>query len=393
MPRNKTLRILACALVFNFQLSIFNLSAQDSCRLQLAVENHHFFRNNEYGGEHLDGYTLPGFYLRPRLEWQVEPRVKLSLGAHWLHYWGARRYPSATGYATRPLPEASDTATAMHLLPWVQARVNFSPTVSLILGSLENRNGHGLPMPLYERELQYAADPEAGVQLLLQRPWLEADLWVNWHEFIFAHSDHQERFYIGLSSRFKWQPRTPSLELYLPLYALACHHGGESLTVYLRNHHQLNCAGGLGATYRQGDFSTGLEMLAYGYLQRKGSIHPFDRGWGLSATLNASYREGSLSLGYWRGEGFVPSVGSVLYSNVSTDTEGLTFDRNQLLTLRAEYRWKQFRACQVSLEGDLYHYLPWTGQRPGYGVVERGGRTMYAFGIHVKLNPTLPLLR
>ena len=402
MPGNRRLRILICALVFNFQFSIFNSHAQeaDSSRLRLTVENHHFFRNNEYAGERLDGYTLPGFYLRPQLQWQVESRVRLSAGMHWLHYWGAYRYPSNRSYADRPLPVHSDTTTAVHLLPWVQARVDFNPTVSLILGSLESRDGHGLPQPLFEPELRYAADPEAGAQLLGQRPWMDLDLWVNWHEFIFAQSDHQERFYIGLSSRLKWEIKktslpTPhsSLTFYLPLYAIATHYGGESLTVYLRNHHQANYAGGLGVDWTQGDLGTGLEVLALGYIQRKGSIHPYDNGWGIYPTLSFRYREAGLRLSYWHGEGFIPILGSPLFSNASANTEGLTIDRNRLLTLRLDYRWRRFKSCEVTLEGELHHCLPWTGDRPGYPKVERDGRTLFGFGIHVKLNPSITLLR
>ncbi len=388
LPKNNLLSLLVLLL-----LPAFHSHAQeaDSSRLRLTVENHHFFRNNEYAGERLDGYTLPGFYLRPQLQWQVESRVRLSAGMHWLHYWGAHRYPSNRSYADRPLPVHSDTTTAVHLLPWVQARVDFNPTVSLILGSLESRDGHGLPQPLFEPELRYAADPEAGAQLLVQRPWMDLDLWVNWHEFIFAQSDHQERFYIGLSTQFRLPLGDWTLRL--PLYAIATHYGGESLTVYLRNHHQANYAGGLGVDWTQGDLGTGLEVLALGYIQRKGSIHPYDNGWGIYPTLSLRYREAGLRLSYWHGEGFIPILGSPLFSNASANTDDLTIDRNRLLTLRLDYRWRRFKACEVTLEGELHHCLPWTGDRPGYSKVERDGRTLFGFGIHVKLNPSITLLR
>jgi hypothetical protein len=392
MPGNRRLRILICALVFNFQFSIFNSYAQeaDSSRLRLTVENHHFFRNNEYAGEHVDGYTLPGFYLRPQLQWQVESRVRLSAGLHWLNYWGAHAYPATLTYVTA-LPDESDTAHLVHILPWMQVKVDFFPGVSLVLGSLENNEGHDLPLPLYNPELRYAADPEAGAQFILRRPWVEADVWVNWMEFIFSRSRSQERFYTGLSTKIKLP--LGDWTLFLPLHALATHHGGEGLRIYSRNHNQLNAGGGLGASWQRGHFEAEAEMLALYYQQRTGSIHPYDRGWGLYPTLAFRYRESGIMLGYWHGEGYIPILGSPLFSNVSANTDDLTIDRNRLLTLRLDYRWRRFKACEVTFEGELLHYFPWTGDRTGYGKLERDGRTLFGFGIHVKLNPSITLLR
>ena len=142
-----------------------------------------------------------------------------------------------------------------------------------------------------------------------------------------------------------------------------------------------------------GDLGAGLEVLALGYIQRKGSIHPYDNGWGLYPTLSFRYREAGLRLSYWHGEGFIPILGPPLFSNASANTESLTIDRNRLLTLRLDYRWRRFKACEVTFEGELLHYFPWTGDRTGYGKLERDGRTLYGFGIHVKLNPSITLLR
>ena len=77
-------------------IGLFNtIMAQDSARLALRVDASQFFQDNEYFGLHAEGYTLPGFYLRPVVEWHVTPLVTLEAGAHWLHFWGARNYPSA----------------------------------------------------------------------------------------------------------------------------------------------------------------------------------------------------------------------------------------------------------------------------------------------------------
>ncbi|MBP3762740.1 MAG: porin [Bacteroidales bacterium] len=367
------------------------LSAQpaDSTRLRLELEHHHFFRNNEYGSDRMDGYTLPGFYMRPKMVWQVEPHVRLAVGLHWLNYWGAHQYPSHITYSTI-LPDESENSSSIHLLPWVQARVDFFPGVTLLLGSLESNSGHLLPLPLYNPERRYATDPEAGVQLLVERPWVEADLWANWNEFIFNQSRHQENFHTGLSARFKWNIGG-HWTLQLPLYAIVNHRGGEvSLNIGTRNHG--NFSTGLAATYRLGHFSASLEVLMAAFSQKRDTTLAFSHGKAFSPTLTLRYREAKLTANYWVGDDFFSLLGSDHFSNRSTNTPGMTIERNKMLTLAAAYTWKRFRSCTVSFEGDLIHYYPYVRHCPPYEGSLRDSRTLFGFGMHIQLNPSIRLL-
>lgn len=385
------LLLVAASSIFNFQFPISNSAcAQDSCRLRLEIENHHFFRNNEYGSNRMDGYTLPGFYMRPKLVWQVEPRLRLSVGAHWLNYWGAHGYPASVTYVSA-LPEESDDMRPVHILPWVQARVDFLEGVSLILGSVENNEGHQMPRPLYNPELRYAADPEAGAQLLVERPWISADLWANWNEFIFSQSRQQERFYTGASVKVRYSkgPWT----FYLPLYGLATHTGGEGLKVRLRTNNKMNFGAGLGASYSDGPFGADLEMLVLGFSQQRDSTIPFESGHGFSPTLRVRYGDAGLLVNYWHGTGYVPLLGHPIYSNTSLNHTTLSVYDNRALTVGVDYTWRHFKACTVVLEADLVNYFPYTIHWKDWVDEDRGSKLMVGFGVHVKLNPTLPLLR
>lgn len=64
------------------------LSPQGRGELRLSIRNTNFFHDNEYQGYLSDGYTLPGFRLRPTLTYQPLSNVKLDVGAYLLHYWG-----------------------------------------------------------------------------------------------------------------------------------------------------------------------------------------------------------------------------------------------------------------------------------------------------------------
>lgn len=368
--------------------------AQDDStgRLSLTLENHHFFKDNEFGLKRMDGYTLPGFYFRPKLVWQVEPRVKLSMGVHWLNYWGAHSYPTTLSYTTAH-PTWSDTSSSMHILPWVQARVDFYPWLSVVIGSLENNNGHGLPTPLYNRELTYAADPEGGVQMLVQHRIVDVDAWADWREFIFNRSDHQEQFYLGLASHLKlplgrWTP-------YVPIYALTQHTGGEGLNTaeFLHTKNKVNLGTGLGLRFSEDDFCADLEILLLRYHQVRDTTIPFNNGWAFSPTLRMRWKDLGMEVNWWDGSNFVPLMGCAHYSSVSINSDDVTFERFQNLTLKLEYHWHKFRMCEVVTEGEMIHYFPYTQNEPQLGVVEKGHATMISLGVHVKVKPTVVLKR
>ena len=67
-------------------MSMNPIQAQDTSRLELCVETRQFFQDNEWFGLHATGYTLPGFYLRPKVA-----------TTRW-----ARRWACGNARATRP---------------------------------------------------------------------------------------------------------------------------------------------------------------------------------------------------------------------------------------------------------------------------------------------------
>ena len=386
--------------------SISSVWAQDSSRLTLQVDNLHFFVDNEYAASRVDGYTLPGFVMRPRIVWQMEPRVKVEGGVHWLHYWGAHTYP-----ANRSLGAwnaASDTSTRAHVLPWLQARVDFTPWLSLVMGSLDNNQCHHLPLPLYNPELQYAADPEAGVQLLVDHTAVQADVWVDWREFIWNHSPTQEQITAGLSARGRLH-NDSGWELYLPVHIVAQHTGGEAVVdTQAVMHTHMNVAGGVGAEYHGGKLRIAAEVYGAGYLNPDGEEwsvvrdslgwwnekpRDFRFGWGVFPTVKMSYGGFSLDASYWVGEKFVPILGCYHFSNRSSNTSDMVHNRIRVLSLRGRYAWRQFRQCTLALEGSYYHYFPFTADRTNYLKVNSVASDLFSFGLFLHLHPTFSLQR
>lgn len=384
-------------------LPIPSLHAQDTA-ISLRVEGLAFFVDNEYSGSLTDGYTLPGFVLRPHVDWRLDRRVTLQLGANWLHYWGNHGF--LRGPVNGVVPMASDTVSTLHIVPWLQACIDFTPELSLVLGSLVNTDGHGLPLPLYNQERIFATDPEAGAQLLADWRWLKADVWVDWRDFIWYGSPRQEVFNCGAALT----PRLPlgsGFVLTMPLHALVQHHGGEGLADTTMGHNnRFNGSAGLGLDYRNGELHLAARCQGMLYTrsgEEEGTLvyddwgclisKPvnFKHGWGALATAEAEYGRAHADVSYWTGEKFIPLLGSYHFSNLSENTPDMTHDRTRVVTLRGCYTWT-FRDCRLMLTGAYYHYFPCTGDRTDYWKCQIPAENMFSFGLLLHFNPTIRLL-
>ncbi|MCR5445961.1 MAG: hypothetical protein K6E96_09855 [Bacteroidales bacterium] len=399
--------VVLAVLAFLGGLELHSTVAQttDSSRLALHLDGTLFFVDNEYTGNRLDGYTLPGFTLRPTVEWRLDRRVTLQGGLNWIHYWGNTGFPQGPLNEVRPI--ASDTLSPLHLLPWLQARFDLSPGLCLVIGSLVNTDGHGLPYPLYNPERLYAVDPEAGAQLLLDYRYLTADLWVDWRRFIWYSSPWQEIINGGLTL----VPRLAlgeNWEVALPLHAVVQHRGGEGLYDSTQSHYNfVNAAAGIRVSHTSGDLRLTAEANALHY-SRSGASEGqlvydewgclrseplnFKRGWGASARMGAAWRGADVDVAYWVGERFVPILGSYHYSNISSNTPSMTHDRIQVLTASGRYCW-QFSGCDLEAQGTLYHYFAYTADRKGYWKCYCPAETMFALGLLVRLHPTISLVK
>jgi hypothetical protein len=361
-------------------IGLFNtIMAQDSARLALRVDASQFFQDNEYFGLHAEGYTLPGFYLRPVVEWHVTPLVTLEAGAHWLHFWGARNYPSAQSLDV--WQRESDTATAAHVLPWVRAEMAWKRERAEWRVVMGNLRPHKLPMPLYNPERLYATDPEAGVQMMMDAKHFDLDVWVDWREYIWQRSSRQERFTAGVSSQ--WATSFGKWGLLVPLHVIGQHVGGQGLAEHKPVQNHFNGAIGLMGQLRGENFELTGGCYAMGYTQKNAPDIPYKRGWGLYPVVNGKCAlwggELGMDAGYWHGHGFVPLLGSVLFSNVAY-VDGITYFRyNRMMSIGANYRWK-IECGELKVEGRWYRYF------------EKKDPSQYSVGVFIDLAPRLTIV-
>ena len=167
--------------------------------LYLEVDALGFFKNNEFVGEKVKGYTLPGFRMSPHLSLAFSKNVRMELGANILHYWGSEIYPCYS-YLGISEWESERYQKGVHILPIMRAQFSIADSFHIVFGTLYNRDCHLLCTPLYNNELNYTSDLESGIQILYENRFHSSDLWVNWQSFIFEFDTHQEAFVAGLSS-------------------------------------------------------------------------------------------------------------------------------------------------------------------------------------------------
>ncbi len=362
--------------------------------LRFALDLLAFVRDNEYNHKELiKGYTLPGITLAPSFSYQPLKNLKLEVGVHMIHFWGANNYPNAN-YTNLDAITAQSTTRAFHVTPTFRANLQLTPQVNVVLGTLYGKSMHGLVQPLYNDEVNLTGDPETGVQLLWKNHWLSLDMWVDWQKFIFKHDKGQERFAYGLSSRFFPSPRTARVQWYVPVQMVMQHIGGEINTEAEDRTIKtwLNAAAGAGVNIplrTKVPVSVNVEATANYYSQQSGTVLPFQHGMGLWAKAGVKVWRFGATVGWWQSHKFIPILGSTLFSSMSTSQDGVTFDNPRMLFLRAEYAHTLGKGFSWGVHADYgYHAQSGTWYDNGTAYRSGGHAQNFAAGIYLRAIPS-----
>lgn len=342
----------------------YRIDSASTGELTLAVRNTDFFQNNEYTSKIIKGYTLPGFWIQPSVGYQPIANIKVEAGVHALVYRGAYRYPNFA-YSDIAEWKGEQYQKGAHWLPFFRAQVALG-NVNIVLGDLYGGLNHRLLRPLYDPELLFTADPEAGLQIIWDTKRTHLDAWIDWRSFIFEDDGHQESFVFGGSFRYDITPREAKLNFYLPVQIVGQHRGGEIDIITERSVQTLmNGAIGAGADWiagRKALSRLGVKIAALGYYQQSGDIWPFDSGWGVYGEADATlFRDFYLTAGLFHSRKFMSLLGSPFFGNVSNNGSWDTFPRMTTGFLSLEYRRTFFRDFTLGLRGDLYMSNPGGG--------------------------------
>ena len=330
------------------------ISPGDSNRLFLRLGNATFVNNKEFFNPYQPGYTLIGYYLRPVLEYYPGPDTRLRAGVHLLKYSGLERYSQA--------------------IPLFSLHHRFAPGLDMVMGSLYGALNHDLIEPLFAFDRVFTHHHESGLQFLIDRDFIKADIWLNWEQFIFHGDPFQEEFTAGLSSKMPLNVEAESFRIEIPVQLLVVHKGGQIDASGERLQTLVNFAGGLHLTrdFENGLFNSfGFRGYIAGFRDLSNELrYPYDRGWGLYP--NVVIRAGQLEagIGYWIGNGFVAPRGESVFQSVSAVDPGIAADRRDLLTSKIIFNRSLVRGIDMGLRFEVYYD-------------RRGGHFDHSGGLHI----------
>ena len=369
-----------------------NIDTNEVRKMYLDINVLSFFKNNEFSGEKVKGYTLPGFRLSPEVSLTLARNIRMDIGLSMLRYWGAEAYPC---YSYQNIAEwkSEQYHKGLHVSPIMRAQWAVTPNFNVVLGSLFNRYNHSLCSPLYNNELNYTADPENGVQLLYDSKYFNADMWLNWQNFVFSNDDEQEMFTFGFSSKVNLLVDSSGFNISIPLQYLAQHRGGEITALELRQVQTIsNYSAGLSFSYlfnRRYLKDVAFSCYYVGYIQNAGTLYPFGNGFGVYPELRVNVAGFEVNMAYWVSENFISILGSPHYNNLSLKTPDMLFDKMDIFTANIDYCYLKSKYYSLGVELGMVHYFPYTGDRPGFPKIERGTATSFTFGVYMNINPRI----
>ncbi len=312
--------------------------------LEFRIENSNFLKNDEYFNDIVQGYTLIGYFINPKLVYFPAKNARIEVGAHFLKYSGIDQFTK--------------------VLPTLSFHYQAGKSTEIVIGTLNGTANHELIEPIFKYEYFFTDNVENGLQFLFNTKYYKGDIWVNWQQFIFKGDSKQEIFTAGISNRFFLNGQHKLHSLSIPLQILFVHHGGQinetTKSVTTLNNYAI------GLNYCYNPVSAFIKSVSiesfYVSFKDQSSDHqlPYIRGYGLysSATVKASYFD--LSIAHWFGDFYLSAHGDPIFQSASTVYEDHVEPQRALITSRLMFEKNMLKGLDigagVETYFDLYNY-------------------------------------
>lgn len=360
--------------------------------IRLNIDGMGFFRDNEYKGNLVKGYTLPGFWLQPTISYQPLKKLKLEAGIYMLHYWGANKYPNMN-YKDIATWKGQQTQEGFHILPFFRVQLTAARNVDIVIGNIYGKSNHHLIVPLYNPETSLSTDPEAGLQILWRNKFMDFDTWINWESFIFNNDKHQEAFTYGLSTRFKANNPNSATHVYFPVQLIMQHRGGEINPEAESREVKTwtNAAAGIGTTIHTRNSiltSINIEAAALYYKQMSGGMLPLEKGYGFYTKADFNLWRFCLHAAYWRAHNFITVFGNPLYGSISMFKDNYIVPNPQMISTRISYSRDLGHGFSWGAYADVFDNLPTNAKTAENGLYRESNKISVSAGICLRINPS-----
>jgi hypothetical protein len=287
--------------------------------LRLQIENLNYFRNVEFKSPIDEGRTMGGFQFVPELSYQISNKALVSGGLL------LKRDVGGEGFH--------------QIQPTFQLKY-VDKEMAFLFGRLEGNMDHNLIEPLLDPERIISNRTENGFQLLLNKIWFDADIWLDWQKMIYTNSPFREEFDAGVSTKLKLIS-SDKLKWQIPLSVLAHHKGGEIDTSGQPTVSQFTFTYGSELSYLPS--ASKLKRIQAGlyfnnYEDISGRATSFIDGLGQYASVSFHWENFYGMINYWDAHQFQSGNGDVIFQSISRKNPSkYKLDYRKLYMFRAGY--------------------------------------------------------
>lgn len=299
--------------------SFFTYAQNDSAKTSINLYSTAFFDNKEFTNNIKKGYTLPGFFIQPTIEYKIQ-NFTLDAGFHMLYL--------------------ASADSLERFVPVLRIDYQMTPSLSMIMGNIDSRNNHNLPEPIFKAERSFMNQPETGVQFRYLRQKFKSEIWINWEKYIKIGSPFQEQFTVGFTTGIKPNGFENKNGFYAKTLALATHQGGQIDSTDLPVTTIVNVGGTVGQIINLPIGNAQLGFQVSGYLSSDKSPSPhikFKNGNAIYPELSLLWTSTKFSIGYWHANTFVNPRGEEIYGSVSTIDPIYDEKKRDLVTIALLY--------------------------------------------------------
>jgi hypothetical protein len=323
---------------YTHQLSYPDFNDSHANALLLRIENNNYFKNNEYFGEYIEGYTLLGNDIQPSLMYYAGNRVRIKLGVHLQKYSGIEFFSQVT--------------------PVISIHTRLTRHIDLIMGALRGSIHHQVSEPLFNSEKRYSRPVENGLQFIFnfERHW--ADIWLDWENFIQNGDTEPEKLVFGISSKHKWIVNSENWQINTPLVFLVNHSGGQITIEEQLTQTLINASAGFEIVKHLGAKQNSIALKSDALLfhdNAKNAGLPFNTGYGNNTGLYSQVGKFQVSIGHFHGFNFMVPLGNGLFQSLSNYLPNVYRKNINLINLKAGYGQKLLKELMIDAMAEAYY--------------------------------------
>ncbi len=304
-----------------------------------------FFHNNEFFDTFIEGYTLTGAWLQPKIHFSLNERLTTGAGIHLMKYNGKDKFDQ--------------------IRPWFNLQYKFSDAFALTMGSFNGGESLYLPEPLYDTENNYTGILNNGIRLDYVKSFMRTVTWLDWETFIEPADTFREEFTVGNSSVFQIAGNE-NYQLNLPFHILFHHKGGQINQSDEPTVTFTELASGINMNAFTGNpvvSSVSFSLMSF-YNQRADEEK---NGFAIYPRFFLQNKFFELSSGYYYGKRFRTEKGEPLFFH-HTNLQNGNFDNRKLFTFKTGFKKQLAGNSFLSLSFDGWYDLQIQKLQYSYGL-------------------------